>query len=208
MANSLTLEQKRTLYRDGYVVLHKAVSEELVEAALQRIRAAEQGEYIGKEKEMTDLVNASSVTPILTEAMGRFDPPIASQVGIRDVSAAPVHFSGPIAILSGPRGGSHLDQFVSMFADNGLAYIVGMPTGGYSNTWEAEEILHFPGTEQPVVRFMWNVGHTIRPNGEILEGNPPMPDAYIPLTRENFRTYHQILLEAALVELGLAAAAF
>ena len=116
---------------------------------------------------------------------------------------APVHFSGPIAILSGPRGGSHLDQFVSMFADNDLAYIVGMPTGGYSNTWEAEEILHFPGTEQPIVRFMWNVGHTLRPNGEILEGNPPTPDTYIPLTRENFRTYHQILLEAALAELGL-----
>lgn len=114
---------------------------------------------------------------------------------------APVHFSGPIAILSGPRGGSHLDQFVSMFADNDLAYIVGMPTGGYSNTWEAEETLHFPGTEQPVVRFMWNVGHTLRPNGEILEGNPPMPDTYIPLTRENFRTYHQVLLEAALAEL-------
>lgn len=113
---------------------------------------------------------------------------------------APVHFSGPIAILSGPRGGSHLDQFVAMFADNDLAYIVGMPTGGYSNTWEAEETLHFPGTEQPVVRFMWNVGHTLRPNGEILEGNPPMPDTYIPLTRENFRTYHQILLEAALAE--------
>ncbi len=118
---------------------------------------------------------------------------------------AAVHFSGPIAILSGPRGGSHLDQFVSMFADNDLAYIVGMPTGGYSNTWEAEEILHFPGTEQPVVRFMWNVGHTLRPNGDILEGNPPIPDTYIPLTRENFRTYHQILLEAALAQLGLVA---
>ena len=54
-----------------------------------------------------------------------------------------------------------------------------------------------------VVRFMWNVGHTLRPNGEILEGNAPTPDTYIPLTRENFRTYHQILLEAALTELGL-----
>ena len=121
---------------------------------------------------------------------------------------APVHFSGPIAILSGPRGGSHLDQFVSMFADNDLAYIVGMPTGGYSNTWEAEEILHFPGTEQPVVRFMWNVGHTLRPNGAILEGNPPLPDTYIPLTRETFRSYHQILLEAALKALGVDSASF
>jgi len=111
---------------------------------------------------------------------------------------APVHFSGPVVIIGGPRGGSHLDQFVSMFADNGLAEIVGMPTGGYSNTWKAEEILHFPGTEQPVARFMWNIGHTLRPNGEILEGNPPWPDAYIPLTRENFRNYHEMLLDAAL----------
>ena len=93
---------------------------------------------------------------------------------------APVHFSGPIAIVGGPRGGSHLDQFVSMFADNDLAYIVGMPTGGYSNTWEASEILTLPGTEQPLVEFMWNIGHTrLRPNGEILEGNAVQPDRYI-----------------------------
>ena len=94
-------------------------------------------------------------------------------------------------------------EFVSMFADNDMAYVVGMPTGGYSNTWEAEEVLHLPGTEQPLVRFMWNVGHTLRPNGEILEGNPVWPDRYIPLTRDNFDRYHQILLEAALEQLGI-----
>ena len=43
---------------------------------------------------------------------------------------APVRFRGRVAILSGPRGGSHLDQFVAMFADNNLAVIIGMPTGG------------------------------------------------------------------------------
>lgn len=115
---------------------------------------------------------------------------------------APVHFSGPIAIIGGPRGGSHLDQFVSMFADNGLAFTIGMPTAGYSNTWEAEEVLTFPGTDQPVVQFMWNVGHTLRPNGEILEGNAVQPEVYVPLTRENFRTYHRDLLNAALRRLG------
>jgi hypothetical protein len=41
--------------------------------------------------------------------------------------------------------------------------------------WEASEVLTFPGTDQPVVEFMWNVGRTLRPNGEILEGNPVMP---------------------------------
>ena len=115
---------------------------------------------------------------------------------------APVHFSGPIAIIGGPNGGSHLDQFVSMFADNDLAFTIGMPTGGYSNTWEAEETLYFPGTDQPVVQFMWNIGHTLRPNGQILEGNAVQPEIYVPLTRENFRTYHRDLLEAALARLG------
>ncbi len=115
---------------------------------------------------------------------------------------APVHFSGPIAIIGGPRGGSHLDQFMAMFADNDLAFTIGMPTGGYSNTWEASEVLTFPGTDQPVVEFMWNVGHTLRPNGEILEGNAVMPQVYVPLTRENFRTYHRDLLKAALDRLA------
>lgn len=115
---------------------------------------------------------------------------------------APVHFSGPIAIIGGPRGGSHLDQFVSMFADNDLAFTIGMPTAGYSNTWEAEETLVFPETGQPIVQFMWNVGHTLRPNGEILEGNAVRPEVYVPLTRENFRTYHRDLLEAALRRLS------
>jgi len=109
---------------------------------------------------------------------------------------------GPIAIIGGPRGGSHLDQFMAMFADNNLAFTIGMPTGGYSNTWEASEVLTFPGTDQPVVEFMWNIGHTLRPNGEILEGNPVMPEVYVPLTRENFRTYHRDLLTAALDRLA------
>ena len=111
---------------------------------------------------------------------------------------APVHFRGRTAIIGGPHGGSHLDQFLSMFADNGLATVIGMPTGGYSNTWEHEEVLTFPGTERPVAEFMWNIGHTLRPNTEILEGNPVRPDVYIPLTRENFRTYDRELLERAM----------
>lgn len=114
---------------------------------------------------------------------------------------APVHFRGPIVILDGPNGGSHLDQFVSMFADNGLARTIGMPTGGYSNTWEASEVLAFPSDAEsagPLVEFMWNIGHTLRPTGEILEGNPVSPQRYIPLTRDNFRTYHQTLLTEGL----------
>ena len=116
---------------------------------------------------------------------------------------APVHFSGPVAIINGGVwGGSHLDQFVAMLVDNDLAVFVGMPTGGFSNTWEGDEVLRFPFTGRPVVSFQWSIGHTIRPNGEILEGNPVQPDIYIPLTRQNFQEYHQTLLETAITSLS------
>ncbi|MDA0790866.1 MAG: hypothetical protein O2780_15580 [Proteobacteria bacterium] len=83
MATScLTLDQKQTLYRDGYVVVKGAIAPDLVEAARRRIREAKQGEFIGGTEEMTNLINASSVTPILNEAMGKFDPPSLCQVGI------------------------------------------------------------------------------------------------------------------------------
>ena len=108
------------------------------------------------------------------------------------------HFRGPIGIISGPSGGSHLDQFVSIIVDNGLGPVVGMPPGGYSNTWEWEEVLSFPGTDQPVVAFMWNIGHTIRPNGEIAEGNPAAVDEWIPLTSANVQTYYSEMLERVL----------
>ena len=90
---TLTLEQKRTLYRDGYIILRNAASQELVQTALQRIRAAKRGENLGGEPEMTDLLNASSIAPILTEAMGRFDPPVTCQVGVRKVSKPGEHFN-------------------------------------------------------------------------------------------------------------------
>ena len=93
MATELTLEQKRTLYRDGYIIVRNAMSKELVEAALQRISAAKKGQILSKEKELTDLINASSITPILNEAMGTFDPPIACQVGVKEVSKPGDHFN-------------------------------------------------------------------------------------------------------------------
>ena len=37
MQESLTLEQKRTLYRDGYVIVRNAVPDHLVAAAKRRI---------------------------------------------------------------------------------------------------------------------------------------------------------------------------
>ncbi len=116
---------------------------------------------------------------------------------------AAVHFTGKLVCLFGPHGGSHLDQFASQVVDNNLAYTIGMPAGGYSNTWEWEETLVFPVSRKPVVEFMWSIGHTIRPNGEILEGNPAQMDEYIPITRDNYLSYYEVLLTSALKHLGL-----
>jgi hypothetical protein len=77
-----------------------------------------------------------------------------------------------------------------------------MPAGGYSNTWEWEELLTMPGTDLPVAEFMWSIGHTIRPNGELAEGNPAPVDVWIPLTRANAAEYYATLLGEALELLG------
>jgi len=111
---------------------------------------------------------------------------------------AELHFTGPMICLFSPHGGSHLDQFAAMVYDNQLGYSIGMPTAGYSNTWEAEETLYFPTSGQPVVRFMYSMGHTVRPNGELLEGNPAPVHEYIALTRNNYHEYHEMLLTRAL----------
>jgi hypothetical protein len=116
---------------------------------------------------------------------------------------APVHFRGPVAIISGPSGGSHLDQFNAIFADNDLGPLIGMTAGGFSNTWEWEEVLTFPGTDQPVVGYMYDIGHTIRPNGEILEGNPAEVDEWVPLTAAGHADYYPRLLRAALTRMGV-----
>ena len=61
----------------------------------------------------------------------------------------------------------------------------------------------FPLGKKPIVGYMWNIGHTLRPKGEILEGNPVKIDEYIPVTRDNYLGYHQNLLERALESLDL-----
>jgi hypothetical protein len=115
---------------------------------------------------------------------------------------AEVHFKGPLVCWFSPYGGSHLDQFAAIIVDNDLGHSMGMPAGGYSNTWEWDEILVFPLSKKPVVRYMWSIGHTIRPNGEILEGNPAKVKEYIPLTRDNYADYYKILLEKTYDYLG------
>ena len=79
---TLTDDDKRTLYRDGYIIVKNAVASGLIETALRRIKAAKKGEHLGTTDEMTNLVNASDITPILQEAMGHFDPPSNCQVAV------------------------------------------------------------------------------------------------------------------------------
>jgi len=90
---ALSDAQKRTLYHDGFVIVKGAVSQSLVDAARARIRNAERGENLSGDKAMTDLVNASGVTPILYEVMGNFDPPSASQVGVLKKRAPGTHYN-------------------------------------------------------------------------------------------------------------------
>lgn len=137
---------------------------------------------------------------------------------------AEVTFNGDVVLILFPHGGSHLDQFASMLADNNLAPIVGMPAGGYSSSWEFGEELEFPISGKPVVYFEWGMGHSIRPNvdhpvdvvdkyarytgkmmqpdGVVLEGNPPPADVFIPQSRENYLDYYDILLDEAMKKLG------
>lgn len=92
-ARTLTYEEKLSIYNDGYVVVKNAVSEELVQRALNAIDNAKKGVYIGGQEELTGLVNKSDITPILHEAMGYFDPPSVCQVGIIKPSKAGERFT-------------------------------------------------------------------------------------------------------------------
>jgi hypothetical protein len=110
---------------------------------------------------------------------------------------APEHFTGPMVLLTSPAGCSGADQFAAMFIDNELGLSIGMPQGGCSNSWEWDEVLKFPISGKPVAMFSWSVGHSIRPNGQVLEGNSAVPTLVVPLTRKNYGEYYDILLRHA-----------
>ncbi len=93
MSGLVTIDQKRRLYHDGYLILKNVVSRELVAAALGRIKAAQKGENLWEDPALTGLLNESSLTPILNELVGEFDPPTRCQIGIRKVSKPGDHFT-------------------------------------------------------------------------------------------------------------------
>ena len=114
---------------------------------------------------------------------------------------ASAHFTGRLVCLTGPSGGSHLDQFLAMVVDNDLGHTIGTPPAGHSNTWEWTETLRFRSSGRPVVSYMWNLGHTIRPNGQVLEANPIQVHERHPVTRDNYLTYYDEAIERALSHL-------
>ncbi len=57
--------------------------------------------------------------------------------------------------------------------------------------------LPVPGLETPI-DLEWNIGHTIRPNGEVLEGNPAEAAEWIPFTRDTASTYFEDLIARAI----------
>ena len=113
------------------------------------------------------------------------------------LQAAEVRFAGRLVCLFGPLGQSQVDQFAAMVIDNDLGHSIGMPTGGASNTWEWQQTVLLGNEQAPLVDFMWTIGHTIRPNGQVLEGNPPIPKELVVMTRRNFVKYYEGLLRRA-----------
>ena len=116
---AMTPAQKRQFYRDGFIVLKQAVPQDLVEAAQRCLGEAKRGEYVGPRKEMTDLLNASSLTPILNDAMGDFDPAANCQVAINNVREPGEQFT-PLGYrdrdIPYHAAGIHMDGNITMTA--------------------------------------------------------------------------------------------
>ena len=86
MAPLLSTDDKRALYRDGYLILRRAVPPLVVERAQACVAAGAQDERLGTNPALTDLVNKSAVRPVLTDVMGEFDPPSECMPAIRPVT--------------------------------------------------------------------------------------------------------------------------
>lgn len=121
------------------------------------------------------------------------------------VAIPSLHFTGRSVWLVFPSGGgSHLDQFAAMAIDNEMGHSIGVSSPGYSNTWEWREDYLDPTTGEDVMGWMWNIGHTIRPNEgrEVLQGNPALAVEQVPMTPENYQDYYDDLVLKALEHLG------
>jgi len=89
-----------------------------------------------------------------------------------------------------------------MAIDNKIGHSIGIASPGYSNTWEWEEAYEDPTTGSRLIGWMWNIGHTIRPNGEVLQGNPAEAVERFAMTPENYHKYFDDLVQRAMTYLG------
>lgn len=107
---------------------------------------------------------------------------------------ASTRFNGKKVALIFTLGGSQYDQFCAMLVDNNDPdiHVMGMPAGGYSNTWEWGENITLPNGKG--IAWEYDIGHTVRKNGEALEGNPAIPHTVVPITRDNYQTYYKDLI--------------
>lgn len=110
-------------------------------------------------------------------------------------------FKGDMVGFFNSASGSQLDQTFSMLADNDIAHTIGMSPGGFSKTWQFNQVYYLGKDKKPVVQITHTLGQTIRPNGECIEGNPPFVKEYIAETRDNYIGRYDMLLERAFVYL-------
>ena len=89
MKTALTDDEKRSFYRDGFVVLKDIIPQEIVEAAQQRYKKIKDGDDLTHATDFTDLINKSPLTPIMRDAMGDFDPPSATRHIVRPKGQVP-----------------------------------------------------------------------------------------------------------------------
>ena len=86
----LTDDEKRDFYRDGFVVLRNLISAELIETALSRYRANQNGLEMMHATEFTDLINKSRFSDLIKNTIGDFDPPQSTQVGVTPANSTQV----------------------------------------------------------------------------------------------------------------------
>jgi hypothetical protein len=169
---------------------------DITPALLQQLRTSGGGPHLiaWLDHDVAAAIRAGQAYTNDVQFKGQFLPPTSDGY----VQPAKDHFTRPMVLFTAPSACSGADQFAAMFIDNELGLSVGMPQGGCSNTWEWDETLKFPISGKPVVAFSWSVGHSIRPNGQVLEGNSALPRISVPLTRDNYSKYYDILLGHAL----------
>ena len=114
---------------------------------------------------------------------------------------AELHVQGNVVYLFSSEVDGVVDQLSALVIDGGLGWSIGTPTGGRGTDWRWSETLELPGTDKKIAAFMWSIARIVRPNGELLDGNPPTPHDPIAVTAESWAGWYTSVLERALAYL-------